>query len=81
MSQTSHIPTTRYTATVKHHSIAYARTIEAGATLHAAKCAATTEFGQGHNGHLLVIHDRDATHGLEYCASKCLGRDVSWHTW
>ena len=78
MSQPS---TMRYTATIKHHSLANARTIEAGVTLHAAKCAATIEFGQGHNGHLLVIYDREDTHPMGYCASKCLGRDNVWHTW
>lgn len=47
----------RYTATIKHNSIARARIVNVGETLRAAKINATREFGSGYLDHMIVIYD------------------------
>lgn len=61
---------TRYTATISHHSISRARIIDAGDTLLAAKRAATREFGDGYNDHVIVIYDTTRRPGDQMVASR-----------
>lgn len=65
--------TATYTATIAHHSISRARTIEVTGTLTAAKAAATREFGDGFLDHRIVIRDE---HG-QTVASRRIG-DRDW---
>ncbi len=51
---------TRYTATIRHHSISRARIVPVGDDLTAAKRAASIEFGDDFRDYELVILDRDA---------------------
>ncbi|GGW23904.1 hypothetical protein GCM10011452_09060 [Gemmobacter lanyuensis] len=48
---------TRYTATIRHHSIASARVVNVGNDLTAAKTAATKEFGGEMRDYTIVIID------------------------
>lgn len=48
---------TRYTATISHHSISRARTVEVGDTLEAAKRNATREFGGDFLDYKIIIYD------------------------
>lgn len=66
---------TRYTATIRHHSIARARVVEVGDDLTNAKKAATREFGGDFNDYTIVIFDRDAFDSA-IVASKRLGDRV-----
>ena len=50
---------TRYTATIRHHSISRAPVVPVGETLHAAKINATREFGCGFNDHEIHIMDAE----------------------
>lgn len=71
----------RYQATIRHHSIAYARTIDAGETLHAAKINATREFRGGYLDHEIVIIDtakRDMGGREDIVACKAIG-DHRWY--
>jgi hypothetical protein len=56
----------RYTATIRHHSIARARVVPVGDTLAIAKSSADHEFGDGYLEHTIEIHDTqiaDPWHG------------------
>ena len=62
-----------YQATIRHHSIASARTITVTGNLTQAKRAATAEFGDGYNDHKIVIaNDRG-----DIVASRTIA-DKSW---
>ncbi|MGB3417891.1 MAG: hypothetical protein WBA36_14550 [Mesorhizobium sp.] len=50
---------TRYTATIRHHSIARARIIGVGDDLTTAKRNATKEFGDEFLDYMIIIRDRD----------------------
>ena len=50
---------TRYTATIRHHSLSRAPVVPLGDSLHAAKINATREFGGGFNEHRIVIMDAE----------------------
>ena len=68
--------TSRYTATICHHSISQAREINVGDTLAQAKHNATREFGDGFLDHKIIIYDaKDA----QYPAAWRLIRDRKWH--
>lgn len=60
----------RYTATIIHHSIARARTVEVGNSINAAKRNARAEFGGEFNDYLICIYDRDHRDGSEAVATK-----------
>lgn len=64
----------RYLATIRHHSIASARSIVIDGTLTAAKRAATAEFGNGFVDHTIVISPvlPDGSADAEY--------PISWRT-
>lgn len=65
---------TRYTATIRHHSIASARIVPVGDDLTTAKRNATREFGGDFNDYLIVILDRDASNfDSEIVARKRIG--------
>lgn len=68
----SNMPAT-YTATISHHSISRARTIEVTGTLTAAKAAATKEFGDDQNDYRIVITDESG----QTVASRRIG-DSNW---
>jgi hypothetical protein len=56
----------RYTATIRHHSIASAPEVEITGTLAQAKRAATARFGAGFRDHEIALHERyDAGHYYE----------------
>lgn len=64
----------RYTATIRHHSIASARVVPVGDDLASAKRKATKEFGDDYIGHQIVILDRDAHNfDSEVVASRVIG--------
>ena len=65
--------TATYTATIAHHSISRARTIEVTGTLTAAKVAATREFGGDQNDYRIVITDEQG----QTVASRRIG-DRDW---
>lgn len=50
---------TTYIATISHHSISRARTIEINGTLAQAKRAASAEFGEDHRDYTILIVDGD----------------------
>lgn len=65
---------TRYTATIRHHSIARARIVPVGDDLTAAKRAAAKEFRGEFAGYTIVILDRDAHNfDCEIVASRRAG--------
>lgn len=71
---------TRYTATIRHHSIASARVVPVGDTLAAAKRAATEEFGDDMQDYTIVICDTqssDPSPGMDIVASRRCG-DKRW---
>lgn len=70
---------TRYYATISHHSISRARTVDVGNDLTAAKRAATREFGGDFNDYILSIYDRTLTgwEATEAVAARRLG-DRRW---
>lgn len=49
--------TGRYTATIVHHSIASAHTIDCGDDLEEAKKLADAEFGDGFLDHVIIIFE------------------------
>ncbi|HEU4986846.1 MAG TPA: hypothetical protein VFT89_07255 [Rhizobiaceae bacterium] len=51
--------TTRYTATIRHHSIARARVVNVGDDLTTAKRNATREFGDEFVDYTIIIRDRN----------------------
>lgn len=63
----------RYTATIRHHSIARARTISA-ATLAAAKRAATREFRDEQQDYTIVIIDAET----DMIVSRRILADKRW---
>ncbi len=62
-----------YTATIAHHSISRARSIEVNGTLAAAKAAATKEFGKDQIDYRIVITDQ----GGQTVAARRIG-DSQW---
>ena len=66
---------TRYYATITHHSISRARVVDVGNDLTAAKRNATKEFGGDFNDYLLVIFDRQdpSAHCGQHVAARRLG--------
>lgn len=63
---------TEYTATVRHHSIAYHPSIECGSDLAKAKRLATQHFGDGFRDHFIVIYERTG-YGLEIRSERRIG--------
>lgn len=68
----------KYTATIRHHSISRARVIDAGNSLPAAKARASAEFGDGYLDHEIVIYEDTDTHGPCMVTSRRIGSDA-WH--
>lgn len=68
---------TTYTATIRHHSIAAARTIQIDGTLTAAKAAASREFGDEQRDYNIVIAEHADGLPHEIVARK----RVSGRTW
>lgn len=65
---------TRYTATIRHHSIVRARVVPVGDDLSTAKRNATREFGGDFRYYQIVILDRDAHNfDSEIAATKRIG--------
>ena len=68
---------TKYIATIRHHSIASARTITVEGSLTAAKRAATIEFGGEQRDYEIVIFEQyprpGFADGCELAASRCVG--------
>lgn len=52
--------TTRYAATIRHHSISRAPVVDVGNDLRTAKRRASREFGDGFLDHVIIIYDRQA---------------------
>lgn len=69
---------TRYTATIKHHSIARSDEVPVGDTLTQAKRNATKEFGKGFIGHEIIIFDNGTEYLPEAVAFRRIGYDARW---
>jgi hypothetical protein len=66
--------TSRYTATMRHHTIASSRVVEVGISLHGAKCAAAHEFRNDNQDFEIIIMDRVTGQVV----SRRKVRDVFW---
>jgi len=72
---------TRFTATIRHHSIARARTVDVGDDLTTAKRNATKEFGDEFLDYTIIIRDRheqDWGGNEDIVASRRVG-NKRWH--
>ena len=63
----------RYTATIRHHSIARARVVDLGDDITAAKRRATAEFRGDYNDYVVVIMDATLPEWDNIVASRRLG--------
>lgn len=70
---------TRYTATIRHHSISRARVEDVGDTLAAAKRNASAEFGGGFLEHEIVIRDTTLAEPDQIVATRRMA-DRGWTT-
>ena len=66
-----------YIATIRHHSIAAARSIEISGSLTQAKRAATKEFGQEQRDYIIVIGQKHLGGQVEIVSSRRVG-DKTW---
>lgn len=71
---------TRYTATIRHHSIYSARIVNVGNDLRAAKRRASKEFGDEYGSYTIIIMDSQA-HDYGDGENIVASRQVSNRLW